>query len=163
SWARMRPEPETAGTNSHLGRGCGLSPRPPEQTRILGADAADPGVVSCARSVTHRRMRSLACSSPPAARHAPHPDLLRPTGRSGLLEHRPVHRGQLVVGKGLARFLEVEVADQPGHSRLLKVELAVLLIGAAVDLARCLRARIFLGGQDQVIVLQESLETGVAI
>src|SRR5713101_9311199 len=80
----MRTKPESTEANLHLGRGCGLSPNPPEQTRILGADAADPGVVSCARSVTHRRMRSLPCSSPPSARLAPHPELRRPTGRSGL-------------------------------------------------------------------------------
>src|SRR3989441_8251336 len=106
SWARMRPEPEAAGTNSHLGRGCGRSGR--RLLRALGHASTDalprvlvascgsarpasqsasfvrrpraPGVVSCARSVTHRRMRSLACSSPPAARHAPHPNLLRPLG-----------------------------------------------------------------------------------
>src|SRR5229473_2759903 len=80
----MRTKPESTEANLHLGRGCGLSPNPPEQTRILGADAADPGVVSCARSVTHRRMRSLPCSSPPSARHAPHPNLRRPPGGSGL-------------------------------------------------------------------------------
>src|SRR5467141_2144203 len=91
----MRPEPEAPGTNSHLGPGCGLSPKPPEQTRILGADAADPGVVSCARSVTHRRMRSLPCSSPPSARHAPHPNLLRPSGGLGL-------RARLLRGRGHA-------------------------------------------------------------
>src|SRR5712692_6850727 len=80
----MRTKPESTEANLHLGRGCGLSPNPPEQTRILGADAADPGVVSCARSVTHRRMRSLPCSSPPSARHAPHPKLLRSSGGPGL-------------------------------------------------------------------------------
>ena len=85
----MWPEPESPGTNSHLGRGCGLSPSPPEQTRILGADAADPGVVSCARSVTHRWMRSLTCSSPPTARHAPHPNLLRPSDGPGLRVSSP--------------------------------------------------------------------------
>ncbi|TMD04936.1 MAG: phosphatase PAP2 family protein [Chloroflexi bacterium] len=83
------PQPESTESNWHLGRGCGLSPRPPEQTRILGADAADPGVVSCARSVTHRRMRSLPCSSPPAARHAPHPNLLRPSGGPELRASSP--------------------------------------------------------------------------
>ncbi len=168
------PEPESTETNSHLGRRCGRSgrhllralghastdalplvlvasssPNLPVHARISGADPTDPGVVSCARSVTHRRMRSLTCSSPPQARiyrfmlasrarmrpirassparvrsridgcapsrarrllrlgtpripicfarpvdpgfarHAPHPDLLRPTGRSGLRSARP--------------------------------------------------------------------------
>src|SRR2546425_670173 len=63
----MRPEPESAGADLHLGRG-----------------TADPGVGSCARSLTDRRMCSLACSSPPSARHAPHPNLLHPFGGSGL-------------------------------------------------------------------------------
>src|SRR2546425_1564341 len=110
----MRPEPEAAGTNSHLGRGCGRSGR--RLLRALGHASTDalprvlvascgsarpasqsasfvrrpraPGVVSCARSVTHRRMRSLACSSPPTAHLAPHPHLLRPFGGSGLSPNR---------------------------------------------------------------------------
>src|SRR6267378_5252383 len=61
-----------------------LSPNPPKRTRILGADAGDPCVGSCARSVTHQRVRALACSSPPSAHLAPHPNLLRPLGGSGL-------------------------------------------------------------------------------
>src|SRR6267378_1464587 len=61
-----------------------LSPNPPKRTRILGADASDPCVGSCARSVTHQRVRALACSSPPSAHLAPHPNLLRPLGGSGL-------------------------------------------------------------------------------
>jgi hypothetical protein len=66
--------------------GCGrhYNPNPPTRTCVSGAAAADPGVVSCARSVTHRRMRSLTCSSPPSARRTPYPDLLRPIDGSRL-------------------------------------------------------------------------------
>ncbi len=66
------------------GGGFGPSPNPPDRAGISGADAADPGVVSCARSVTHQRMRAFTCSSPPSARLAPHPNLRRPIGGSGL-------------------------------------------------------------------------------
>ncbi len=90
----MRPEPEAAGTNSHLGRGCGRSgrrllralghaptgalprvlvascgsARPASQSASFVRRPRAPGVVSCARSATHRRGRSLPCSSPPQAR-----------------------------------------------------------------------------------------------
>src|SRR5207245_8500779 len=60
------------------------SPDPPNRTGILAADAADPGVGSCARSLTDRRICPFACSSPPSARLAPHPNLRRPIGGSGL-------------------------------------------------------------------------------
>src|SRR5713226_9552806 len=131
----MRPEPGAAGTNSHLGRGCGRSGR-----RLLRAVGHAPtGALQSAdgtckwglASVSARRLLRLGtpripicfvrptdpgsgrssparaqsrvdgcapvcrrhlqvgfgvgkCSSPPSARHAPHPDLLRPTDRSGL-------------------------------------------------------------------------------
>ncbi|HYS02321.1 MAG TPA: hypothetical protein VET82_08210, partial [Candidatus Eisenbacteria bacterium] len=60
-------KPESTESNLHLGRG-----------------TSDRDVVSCARSVTHRRVRALACSSPPSAHLAPHPNLRRPIGGSGL-------------------------------------------------------------------------------
>jgi hypothetical protein len=63
----LPPEPESTESNSHLGRG-----------------TSERCVVSCARSVTHRRVRALACSSPPSAHLVPHPDLLCPIGGSGL-------------------------------------------------------------------------------
>src|SRR2546425_1183911 len=62
-----RSKPESTESGLHLGRG-----------------TSERGVVSCARSVTHRRVRALACSSPPTAHLAPHPNLRRPIGGSGL-------------------------------------------------------------------------------
>src|SRR5712692_2215979 len=62
---------------------CG-SARPASQSASFVRRPRAPGVVSCARSVTHQRMRAFTCSSPPSARLAPHPDLRRPIGGSGL-------------------------------------------------------------------------------
>src|SRR2546422_10644238 len=77
-----RSKPESAESGLHLGRG-----------------TSERGVVSCARSVTHRRVRALACSSPPTAHLAPHPNLRRPIGESGLKRFaadRPLYpRGRL--------------------------------------------------------------------
>src|SRR2546428_4876629 len=70
-----------------MGVDCTPSRSKPESTESglhLGRGTSERGVVSCARSVTHRRVRALACSSPPSAHLAPHPNLLRPIGGSGL-------------------------------------------------------------------------------
>src|SRR6266852_2821527 len=42
SRARRLPKPESTASSWHLGRVCGLSPRPPEQTRILARRRPEP-------------------------------------------------------------------------------------------------------------------------
>src|SRR2546428_963307 len=140
----MRPEPEAAGTNSHLGRGCGRSGR--RLLRALGHASTDalprvlvascgsarpasqsasfvrrpraPGVGSCARSVTHRRMRSLACTSPPAARHAPPPNLLRSSDGPGLRVSSPARAQSRTIQVRSFACSSPPTAHLAGHPKL---------------------------------------------
>src|SRR2546426_9004644 len=91
-----RSKPESAESGLHLGRG-----------------TSERGVVSCARSVTHRRVRALACSSPPTAHLAPHPNLRRPIGRSGLTP--PRRPASPAVSPGQANRLGQKLAEGRGR------------------------------------------------
>src|SRR5207237_8524564 len=75
-----------------------------------------------------------------------------------------VNRRQLVVGERSVGLLEIEITDQPGDPRLLVEEAAVILIGAGMNRLPALApGRTFLCCQDQVVILQESLDPAVAL
>src|SRR5713226_4827978 len=95
-------------------------------------------------------MRSFTCSSPPSARHAPHPELLRPTGSTGLsldnLGVQLVHDAQVVWRANpiyLQRLqqhqdvLDAGQVDAPLSSELLNdLQLAHVALGVAPPVGR---------------------------